>query len=129
MCVLFNILLIYLFIFLGALKNMTNKTDLSSQSTQFKRQICKKVLISEKIKYLKEFQDIILHLDAAVNLVTLIQILKNYAQEPDNDIILSNQKYEIKIFVKDLTFVYHFTFYYFLRRYLLEFFNSTMVFN
>lgn len=69
---------------------MTNKTDLSSQSTQSKRQICKKTLISEKIKYLKEFQDIVLHLDAAVNLVTVIQILKNYSQEPENDIILSN---------------------------------------
>lgn len=69
---------------------MTNKTDLNSQSTQIKRQICKKALISEKIKYLKEFESIILHLDAAVSLVTIIQILKNYAQEPENDTILSN---------------------------------------
>lgn len=79
---------------------MSNKTDLSSQSTQFKRQICKKVLISEKIKYLKEFQDIVLHLDAAVNLVTLMQVLKNYAQEPDNDFILSNYENKIKILFK-----------------------------
>jgi hypothetical protein len=69
---------------------MTSKTDLSSQSTQFKRQICKKGLILEKIGYLTEFQHIILHLDAAVNLVTLIQTLKNFSDEPENNIILSN---------------------------------------
>lgn len=69
---------------------MTNKTDLSSQSTQFKRQTSKNGLISEKIKYLKEFQGIILHLDAAVSLITIIQILKNTADEPENNIILSN---------------------------------------
>lgn len=68
---------------------MTNKTDLSSQSTQFKRMMCKTGLILEKIKYLKEFQDIILHIDAAVSLVTIIQILKKFTNEPENDIILS----------------------------------------
>jgi len=71
------------------LKKITNKTDLNSQSTQFK--LCKKVLISEKINYLKEFQNIILHLDAAINLVTIIQSLKNFGNEPENDIILSNE--------------------------------------
>lgn len=86
-----HLLLIYQILFiLDALKKMTSKTDLSSQSTQFKRQMCKNGLISEKIKYLKEFQDIILHLDAAVSLVTVIQILKNFTDEPENDIILSN---------------------------------------
>jgi len=72
------------------LKKITNKTDLNSQSTQFKRQICKKGLILEKIKYLKEFQSIILHLDAAVNLVTIIQNLKNFGNGLEIDIILSN---------------------------------------
>lgn len=69
---------------------MTSKTDLSSQSTQFKRQICKKGLIFEKISYLSEFQQIILHLDAAVSLVTLIQTLKNFSNEIENCTILSN---------------------------------------
>jgi len=68
---------------------MTNKTDYSSQSTQYKRQICKKGLISEKINYLKEFQNIVLHLDIAVSLVTVIQSLKNFTDEPDNNIVLS----------------------------------------
>ncbi|VVC29458.1 Hypothetical protein CINCED_3A008880 [Cinara cedri] len=76
-------------LFIHALKKMINKTDLSSQSTQFKHQMCKKGLILEKIKYLNEFQHIVLHLDAAVNLVTIIQILKNFAVEPENDIILN----------------------------------------
>jgi len=75
---------------LDALKKITNKTDLSSQSTQFKRPFCKKGLISDKIKYLKEFQSVVLHLDAAVSLVNIIQILKKFADEPENDIILSN---------------------------------------
>lgn len=70
---------------------MINKTNLSSQSTQFKHQMCKKELILEKIKYLNEFQTIVLHLDAAVNLTTIIQILKNFTAEPENDIILSNK--------------------------------------
>jgi len=69
---------------------MTNRTDLSSQSTQFKRPLCQKGLISDKIKYLKEFQGIILHLDAAVSLINIIQILKKFSDEPENDIILSN---------------------------------------
>lgn len=77
-------------VILDALKKMTNKTDLSSQSTQFKHQICKKRLISEKIKYLKEFQGIVLHLDSAVNLVTIIKILKTFSDDSENDIILSN---------------------------------------
>lgn len=76
-------------IIVDALKKMSNKTDLSSQSTQFKHQVCKKRLILEKIKYLKEFQGIVLHLDAAVNLVTIIQILKNFSDDSENDIILS----------------------------------------
>lgn len=75
---------------LDALKKMTSKTDLSSQSTQFIRQLCKKGLILEKISYLTAFQPIILHLDAAVSLVTLIQTLKNFSDEPENNIILSN---------------------------------------
>lgn len=83
--------LFYLFIFSGALKKMTNKTNLSSQNTQFKHLMCKTGLILEKIKYLKEFQEIILHIDAAVSLVTVIQILKNFTNEPENDIILSNE--------------------------------------
>lgn len=72
---------------------MTNKTDLNSQSTQFRRQICKKGLISEKIKYLNKYESIVLHLDAAVSLVTLTKILKNFSNEPENDIILSNLLY------------------------------------
>lgn len=68
---------------------MTNKTDLSSQSTQYKRQLCKNALVFEKINYLKEFQNIVLHLDTAVSLVTIIQILKNFIEEPENNIVLS----------------------------------------
>jgi len=75
-------------LFIIALIKMTSKTNLNSQSTQFKRQICKKRLISEKIKYLEQFQDIILHLDAAVSLVTIIQNLKTFGNEPENDIVL-----------------------------------------
>lgn len=75
-------------LFKNALKKITNRTDLSSQSTQFKRPLCKKGLISDKIKYLKEFQGVILHLDAAVSLVNIIQILKNFTDEPENDFIL-----------------------------------------
>lgn len=63
---------------------------MSSQSTQFKHQMCKKGIILEKVKYLNEFQSIVLHLDAAVNLVNIIQCLKNFTAEPENDIILSN---------------------------------------
>lgn len=80
-------------IILDALKKMTSKTYLNSQSTQFKRQICKQELISEKIMYLKGFQDIVHHLDAAVSLVTIIQNLKTFGNEPENDIVLSNQQY------------------------------------
>lgn len=69
---------------------MTNKTDLKSQCTQFRRQICKKELISEKINYLKEFQNIVLHLDAAISLVTIIRNLKHFTDEPENNIALSN---------------------------------------
>lgn len=69
---------------------MTSRTDLSSQSTQFKRPLCKKVLISDKINYLKGFQGIVLHLDAAVSLVNIIQILKKFSNEPENCVILSN---------------------------------------
>lgn len=82
---------IFSFTILDALKKMTSKTDLSSQSTQYKRQLCKKGLISDKIKYLKDFQGIVLHLDAAVSLVTVIQILKSYSDDPENNVILSNQ--------------------------------------
>jgi len=81
---------LYSKIILDALKKITNRTDLSSQSTQFKRPLCKKGLISDKIKYLKDFQNIVLHLDAAVSLVNIIQILKSYSDEPENDVILSN---------------------------------------
>lgn len=69
---------------------MTNKTDLKSQSSQFRRQMCKKELISEKINYLKEFQNIVLHLDAAISLVTVIQNLKHLTAQPENNISLSN---------------------------------------
>lgn len=79
-------------IILDSLKKMTSKTDLSSQSTQFKRQMCKKGLISEKIKLLYEFEGIILHIDAAVSLVTLVQLLKSFSNEPENEVILSNIK-------------------------------------
>jgi len=52
--------------------------------------MCKKKLISEKIMYLKEFQDIMLHLDAGVSLVTVIQNLNNFVDDSQNNIILSN---------------------------------------
>lgn len=95
---------------LDALKKMINKTNLSSQSTQFKYQMCKKGLILEKIKYLNEFQSIVLHLDAAVNLVTIIQSLKNFTAEPENDIILSNYEpchflilfYKLSLFYQEI---------------------------
>lgn len=69
---------------------MTNKTDLKSQSSQFRRHMCKKELISEKINYLKEFQNIVLHLDAAISLVTIIQNLKHFSDDPENNFSLSN---------------------------------------
>lgn len=73
-----------------ALKKITNKTDLKSQSSQFRRQMCKKELILEKINYLKEFQNIVLHLEAAISLVTIIQNLKHLTAELETNISLSN---------------------------------------
>lgn len=86
---------------------MTNKTDLSSQSTQFRRQLCKKGLISEKLKYLAEFQSIILHLDAAVCLVTIMKNLKLFTDGPENNIVLSKQQHNIILLQSTLKF-FHF---------------------
>ncbi|XP_050532705.1 Fanconi anemia group D2 protein isoform X2 [Daktulosphaira vitifoliae] len=72
---------------INALKKMTNKNEFS-QSTQSRRPSCKKSLLSEKIIYLRNFQEIILHLEAAVSLVTLIQLLKTFSNDAENDIIL-----------------------------------------
>ncbi|XP_050428973.1 Fanconi anemia group D2 protein isoform X2 [Adelges cooleyi] len=75
-------------LFINALRKMISRTDLCSQSTQSRRQMCKKELLSEKIKYLGNYQDIILHIDAAVSLVTVMKLLNNFSYDLENDVLI-----------------------------------------